>query len=146
MAEPAPPASDRSMDRAGEQDRMYARVDRALAKPANRETVVSRYSDSIASSDGHPSLSEEAEAAVQLLAALLAFRSGAGDRYGRAPKSMLTVAQTAALLGVSRMTIIRKADAGELPCVVVSRGKHQKLRRFPRALIENLAFGGGCDA
>jgi hypothetical protein len=41
------------------------------------------------------------------------------------------------------MTVIRKADAGELPCVVVSRGAHQKLRRFPRAMIEYLAARGG---
>ncbi len=58
---------------------------------------------------------------------------------------MLSVAQTAALLGISRMTVIRKADTGELPCVVVSRGTHQKLRRFPRAMIEYLVAGGGAD-
>ena len=56
---------------------------------------------------------------------------------------MLTVAQTAALLGTSRATIIRKADAGELPCVVVSRGHKQKMRRFPQALIEDLALCAG---
>jgi len=56
---------------------------------------------------------------------------------------MLTVAQTATLLGVSRSTVIRKADAGELPCVVISRGTCQKMRRFPRAPIEGLATHGG---
>jgi excisionase family DNA binding protein len=55
---------------------------------------------------------------------------------------MLTVAQTATLLGISRMTVIRKADAGELPCVVINRGTRQKMRRFPRAAIEQLAAGG----
>jgi excisionase family DNA binding protein len=54
---------------------------------------------------------------------------------------MLTVAQTAALMGISRMTVIRKADAGELPCVVINRGTRQKMRRFPRAAIEQLAAG-----
>lgn len=56
---------------------------------------------------------------------------------------MLTVAQTAELLGTSRTTIIRKADAGELPCIVVSRGRKQKMRRFPKALIEELALRAG---
>jgi len=59
---------------------------------------------------------------------------------------MLTVQQTAALLGMSRMTVIRKADAGQLPCVVVSRGTRQKMRRFPRAAIEELATNGGGGA
>lgn len=59
------------------------------------------------------------------------------------PMPMLTVQQTAVLLGMSRMTVIRKADAGELPCVVVSRGLRQKMRRFPRAAIEELAANGG---
>jgi excisionase family DNA binding protein len=59
---------------------------------------------------------------------------------------MLTVSQTAELMGTSRMTVIRKADAGELPCLVVSRGTRQKMRRFPRALIEELAVQGGMGA
>jgi excisionase family DNA binding protein len=62
------------------------------------------------------------------------------------PMPMLTVQQTAALLGMSRMTVIRMADAGELPCVVVSRGTRQKMRRFPRAAIEELAVNGGGGA
>jgi hypothetical protein len=49
-------------------------------------------------------------------------------------------------MGVSRMTVIRLADAGELPCVVVCRGAQQKLRRFPRAPIEELAARGGAGA
>jgi len=59
---------------------------------------------------------------------------------------MLTVNQAAALMGMSRMTVIRKADAGELPCVVVSRGSRRKMRRFPRAAIEELAARGGSVA
>ena len=46
-------------------------------------------------------------------------------------------------MGASRATIIRKADAGELPCVIVSRGKRKKMRRFPQALIEDLALRAG---
>ena len=80
---------------------------------------------------------------VQLLAAFLESRNHQTARQGTAPQHMLTVAQTAALLGTSRATIIRKADAGELPCVVVSRGKKQKMRRFPQALIEDLALCAG---
>jgi excisionase family DNA binding protein len=53
---------------------------------------------------------------------------------------MLTVAQTAAILGVSRMTVIRKADSGELPCVVISRGKRKTMRRFPKAFVKELAL------
>jgi len=62
------------------------------------------------------------------------------------PLPMLTVQQVAVLLGMSRMTVIRKADAGELPCVVVSRGTRQRMRRFPRAAIEELAADGGGGA
>jgi excisionase family DNA binding protein len=56
---------------------------------------------------------------------------------------MLTVAQAAALLGTSRTTIIRMADAGELPCVVMSQGKRKKMRRFPQSLVEGLALRAG---
>lgn len=80
---------------------------------------------------------------VQLLAAVLESRSYQIPRRGTAPQPMLTVAQAAALLGTSRTTIIRKADAGELPCVVVSRGPKKKMRRFPKALIEDLAVRAG---
>jgi len=66
-----------------------------------------------------------------------------GSQPGDDPSGMLSVSQAAVLLGVSRMTITRRADAGELPCVVVSRGTRQKLRRFPRAMIEYLAARGG---
>jgi hypothetical protein len=49
-------------------------------------------------------------------------------------------------VGVSRTSVIRKADAGDLPCVIVNRGTRQKMRRFPRALIEDLAARGGLGA
>ena len=68
---------------------------------------------------------------------------GKSRHRGELAQPMLTVAQTAALLGASRTTVIRKADAGELPCVVVSRGHRKKMRRFPQALIEDLALYAG---
>jgi len=83
------------------------------------------------------------EAFARVMSTLLASASaGASARQAR-PVPMLSVQQTAVLLGLSRMTVIRKADAGELPCVVVSRGMRQKMRRFPRAAIEELAASGG---
>jgi excisionase family DNA binding protein len=85
------------------------------------------------------------EAAVQLVMAALASRPSPGPGQKSSPGPMLTVAQTAALMGISRMTVIRKADAGELPCVVINRGTRQKMRRFPRAAIELLAAGGIAD-
>jgi hypothetical protein len=80
---------------------------------------------------------------VQLLAAILESRSPGAASRNTAPQPMLTVAQTAAILGASRTTIIRKADAGELPCVIVSRGQKQKMRRFPKSLIYDLALRAG---
>lgn len=85
--------------------------------------------------------SEVLEAAVRAVVAALA-RPSLATVQETAPGPMLNGAQTAALLGISRMTVIRKADAGELPCVVISRGTRQKMRRFPRAAIEQLAAGG----
>jgi hypothetical protein len=99
-------------------------------------------------SDSHEGVQEDSdsvEAVVQLLVALLQSRQPYA-RQDHEPQPMLTVAQTAALLGTSRATIIRKADAGELPCVVVSRGTKQKMRRFPQALIEDLACLAGCSS
>jgi len=81
------------------------------------------------------------EAAVQVVVAALAPRPSPIAGQKASPGPMLTVAQTAALMGISRMTVIRKADAGELPCVVINRGTRQKMRRFPRAAIEQLAAG-----
>ncbi len=83
------------------------------------------------------------EAVVRAVAAALAPQPAAElQRADAGPSPMLTVKQTAALMGMSRMTVIRKADAGELPCVVVCRGARQKMRRFPAAAIEELAARG----
>ncbi len=86
------------------------------------------------------------EAVVRAVAAALAPQPAAElQRADAGPSPMLTVKQVAALLGLSRMTVIRKADAGELPCVVICRGARQKLRRFPRAAVEELAARGGAS-
>ena len=90
---------------------------------------------------------DPADTVLQLLAAALASRlttSHASQDHG--PQPMLTVAQTAALLGVSRTTVIRMADAGQLPCVVVARGGKKKTRRFPRSFIEELILGKNSSA
>ena len=79
-----------------------------------------------------------AQAVAASIVSQLDARQDAADN----PRAMLTVSQTAEILGLSRMTVTRKADAGELPCLVVTRGTRQKLRRFPRPLIEALAAGG----
>jgi excisionase family DNA binding protein len=89
---------------------------------------------------------EALETVVRMLMTVLAPRPAPPAAQLADPSPMLTVKQTAALMGMSRMTVIRKADAGELPCVVVSRGTRQKMRRFPRAPIEELAARGGATA
>jgi hypothetical protein len=76
------------------------------------------------------------------VAAIIARRPDAAR--DASPSAMLTVSQTAALLGTSPATVIRKADAGDLPCIVISRGARQNMRRFPRTMIEDLAAHGGC--
>jgi excisionase family DNA binding protein len=88
---------------------------------------------------------EALEAVVRMLMTVMAPRPAPTAAQLADPSPMLTVTQTAALMGVSRMTVIRRADAGELPCVVVSRGTRQKMRRFPRAPIEELAARAGTD-
>ena len=90
--------------------------------------------------------SQALAAFVRVVGTLLRSLPDRSPARAAGPRPMLTVQQTAALLGMSRMTVIRKADAGELPCVVVSRGTRQKMRRFPRAAIEELAAIGGGGA
>jgi Helix-turn-helix domain len=85
--------------------------------------------------------SEVLEAAVRAVVAALTPRPSPAALQETSPGPMQTVAQTATLLGISRMTVIRKADGGALPCVVINRGTRQKMRRFPRAAIEQLAAG-----
>ena len=105
-----------------------------------------RHSDLQVPLDSHacwPPDSDPLDVVLQLLAALLESHNQQATRRDTAPQPMLTVAQAASLLGISRTTIIRKAEAGELPCVVVSRGHKKKMRRFPQSLIEDLALRAG---
>ena len=85
---------------------------------------------------------ELAEAFARVAMVMLATRHADPPTHAGHPSPMLTVSQAAALMGMSRTTVIRKADAGELPCVIVSRGTRKTMRRFPRAAIEELAAHG----
>ena len=53
-------------------------------------------------------------------------------------KPLLDLEETAELLGVSRMTVARMADEGRLPSVVIRRGRVQKIRRIPRAFVDQI--------
>lgn len=54
------------------------------------------------------------------------------------PHAFLTVTQAAEILGVAPRTVVRWADAGELPPAMRTRGGH---RRFHRSQVEDyLAF------
>lgn len=105
------------------------------ADPAWPPTITVPPSDAVAA--------DIVTAFAHAVAIILARQPAAARDVAPTPPAMLTVTQTAALLGLSRMTVTRKADAGELPCVVITRGTRQKLRRFPRPLIEDLAAHGG---
>ena len=85
-------------------------------------------------------------AVTRAVIAVLTWQADAVRHQPKNPTSMLSVAQAATLMRMSRTTVIRKADVGELPCVIVSCGTRQKMRRFPRALIEDLAAHGGLGA
>ena len=53
-------------------------------------------------------------------------------------KPLLDLEETAGLLGVSRMTVARMADEGQLPSVVIRRGRVQKIRRIPRTFVDRI--------
>jgi Helix-turn-helix domain len=53
---------------------------------------------------------------------------------------LVDLAEAARLLRVSRMTMTRLCDQGQVPCVVVCRGRRQQLRRIPRAFIDAVAL------
>jgi excisionase family DNA binding protein len=53
-------------------------------------------------------------------------------------RPLLDLEETAELLGVSRMTVARMADEGQLPSVVIRRGRVQKTRRIPRAFVDRM--------
>ena len=53
-------------------------------------------------------------------------------------KPLLDLEETAGLLGVSRMTVARMADEGQLPSVVIRRGRVQKIRRIARTFVDRI--------
>ncbi len=55
---------------------------------------------------------------------------------------VLTAAQLAQRLGVSRETVRRLAIAGTLPHTVVCRGARKTTRRYPRRFAEEFAASG----
>lgn len=80
------------------------------------------------------------EAVTRALAGLLAVAVvPPGQMTGPADDvQLIDVDQAAELLRVSRMTVIRLVDEGQLPAIIVRRGKVQKLRRIPMAFVERM--------
>ena len=58
------------------------------------------------------------------------------------PTDVLTAAQLARRLGVSRETVRRLAIAGTLPHTVVCRGARKTTRRYPRRFADDFAASG----
>jgi excisionase family DNA binding protein len=109
-----------------------SRVDHIpAAQPAVRQTPTTVAASSNAST---------VEAALRLLiAALITGHAQAGLPGVPADEApLLNVAETAEMLKVSRMTIVRLVDERRIPSVIVRRGTSQKIRRIPRAFIERL--------
>ena len=80
------------------------------------------------------------EAVIRALAAALA-SSGAQPAQPGEPadgRPLLDLEETAELLGVSHMTVARMADEGRLPSVVIRRGRVQRIRRIPRAFVDQM--------
>jgi|GEM_PF-2085196 len=88
------------------------------------------------------------EAFTRALASILAAAEAPPGRAGGPADEtpLIDVEQTAELLRVSRMTVIRMADAGQLPAIVVRRGKVQKIRRIPRAFVERVIADAAAGA
>lgn len=59
---------------------------------------------------------------------------------------LLDVDETAELLRVSRSTVTRLVDDGQIPSVTIRKGKTHKLRRIPRAFIERLVTDANAGA
>src|SRR5215831_17315466 len=80
------------------------------------------------------------EAVVRALAGALT--TGGTPRASSADpavdKPLLCLEETAGLLVVCRMTVVRMADEGRLPSVVIRRGRVQKIRRIPRAFVDRI--------
>lgn len=88
------------------------------------------------------------EAVTRALAGLLAAAAAPpGQMTGPAGDvQLIDVEQTAELLRVSRMTVIRMVDEGQLPAIIVRRGKVQKIRRIPRAFVEHMIADAAAGA
>jgi len=80
------------------------------------------------------------DALTRALAGVLAAAAETPDRTAdhADDNQLLDVTQAAELLGVSRSTVIRLADEGQLPAIVIRTGKVQKTRRIPRAFVERM--------
>ncbi len=80
------------------------------------------------------------EAVAGALASVLAAADTQADQTAQLADdvSLLDLEETAEIFRVSRMTVMRMADEGRLPSVVVRRGRVQKVRRIPRAFVERM--------
>jgi excisionase family DNA binding protein len=85
------------------------------------------------------------EAALRLLVAALITGHAPASLPGVTAdeRPLLNIAETAEMLKVSRMTIVRLVDERRMPSVIVRRGRSQKIRRIPRAFIERLVAEAG---
>jgi excisionase family DNA binding protein len=79
------------------------------------------------------------DAVTRALAGVLAaVAATTGQQDGDGDSQLLDIDEAAELLHMSRMTVIRLVDEGQLPAIVVRRGKVQKIRRIPRAFVQSL--------
>jgi excisionase family DNA binding protein len=83
------------------------------------------------------------EAAVRVVAAALSQHQptpappAAGERDGQLPP-LLSPGQAGKLFGVSRQTVDRMVDDGELPSVVLREGGRQRMVRIPKLFVLSL--------
>ena len=83
------------------------------------------------------------EAVVRAVATALVPRQlpqaadGHGDSGDDLPP-LLSPLQTATLMGVSRQTVDRMVDSGELPSIVLRKGSRQRMVRIPKAFVLTL--------
>ena len=83
------------------------------------------------------------EAVVRAVATALVPRQPqrAADGHGDTGEDLpplLSPLQAATLMGVSRQTVDRMVDAGELPSIVLRKGSRQRMVRIPKAFVLTL--------